>query len=846
MENQGTSKLTLIAQAYSNAWLSTPERGRSRKVEKKKKDRRSATSRSTSAGSRSGQTYERGRRASRSVPRTQVETSKRKSIHAASQSHSPGRSTSPSVKDYKEDNAEIFKANLPRRLSYNAKRLDALVALSKQENARNSSYVTARRKRLAARKQYFQSLPAEIKDQVDKAAKTIDSLLSARWQRRRLGRRFRLILASEAPSRVQLALCHASSLKSILEKDLMFRGLLKRPIYYTNLVSKRSQTLNSDVPMPSQVQALVRDMFVQLSDGIKLARRNCLWSLLVQGIEQLYSTYNAFASVGLIDLELWSDKLWLVFYLAADDLIDFLQIATIEKSRSSQVSHTGHDLKYHTRPKLSQTLPFESWNDMYTSQYQAIWKDVDGRIQHKMVPFDLVTQFFTLSMQIMSVGKHPNRLRMLYARLRGIYPVSLDSLVSQIPEISTVVQGSSDTSTVSTISEQSESILEQESMIRAAVQEGRIDEGLLRLKNLSDLLRSNGDHKNSAVIWKRALNLIFNHSEMMYHWQDVLGVDIQRDLSTEVMKGARKAANLSENAKYLLFAGLIVTEISQSFYLHNLDMQQELVLFATVCLTGSMLYGLPEPQNLLGFRVNVPAYLSSTLLILSGQFSIDPSQMMCSLIQLQKGLIQLSAPSLAFPIVSLTNCLASTMSVVPFLKGVALLSEVNVLIKSGLHKDVLKALLDIKTGQALTGIERQCFTKSDLKLHRLGNDALANHLEVLEVGMNENAYSPVFLRLLSLTGAGYVMSLLTAGNLGQEQVEALTENLIQQLKESYMEKTKERPEPHEEPNSTWVFLSICEAMTMFQLAQLCLYQSKFGLATKWYHFYAFHLSLIDT
>jgi tetratricopeptide (TPR) repeat protein len=329
------------------------------------------------------------------------------------------------------------------------------------------------RKKLAQRNILLGSLSPEEREALEKASRTLDSVLGRVWRQLRLSRRLRVILEYEAPWRSQLAQIQGQALLSQIERDAFSknvtnsakilqstnhrRGILdiglspiqpmKDERFFLHIFS--AEILNIVVedsqaqPPPTQTKTTLNTLadpaktipeaLQSLVQSITIARRVGQWQRVISGCQRLLAGCNQLIQSQLLQTDFWKGALWRAFLVAGEALMDMLETVSITQEnptldpllvRKSPVGYVN------TNP-----TPLMSIMELHTNNHMASWTDQYNDSQSEIINLSWCGKFLLLGVETMLVSEKPHRLLQFSDRFNklfnGTYTYQLQPLVAK-------------------------------------------------------------------------------------------------------------------------------------------------------------------------------------------------------------------------------------------------------------------------------------------------------------------------------------------------------------------------------------------------------------------------------
>ncbi|KAJ1569933.1 hypothetical protein HK096_009523 [Nowakowskiella sp. JEL0078] len=174
-------------------------------------------------------------------------------------------------------------------------------------------------------------------DAADKAARSLDNLLSSTWRSKRYHRRLRAVLEFESSSRSDLSLLQGNSIFMILEKDILtkevFNGKRMKDKVNFELGVDYLLIESSIIDMKNSTVEVVKgipDMMQYYVQSIVLAGRNKNWIRVLNGCRQLLDSTRFLTKYNISGPENFRMNFWRAFFVSCEYLFEFLETAEIE------------------------------------------------------------------------------------------------------------------------------------------------------------------------------------------------------------------------------------------------------------------------------------------------------------------------------------------------------------------------------------------------------------------------------------------------------------------------------------------------------------------------------------
>ena len=702
------------------------ERGRTKQRTKEKDGRDSSES-----------SVERSKSQKSQKRKQQLQLSKSKEALASgrtSRSVSPGSGAETPIGDKLSAAESIYK------LSYFNKKTEINSSgLSKEETQARLAFVASKRRRLAAKQQYYNSL-TENKEVIEKAAKLLDKKLSFLWHRNRIRRRHRLVMEYEAQSRADIAQIHAESLLISIKKEMGHRYLNKSLIYDIKTVNTNQMSDSKSLEekqlhvLSHQFIHFIEELLKRTHQSIVISTRYFLWKSLLKGIHHLVQVFKFLVITNLIHLEVCKSRLWKIVNSAVQDTLDFMQsvdIFAIETEKDEEELEdypVGNSKKVHH----DKTLPILNSNDIYNKKFVGIWKENDGNIH--IEPLDLVflTRFFYLVLQSNSESNH---VQLMLKRLAILYSGHFESLKVQIQSSSNENESLNS----------NERIRNYENTISSLQKDATQLEWMVSSMNeLGDLHLKLGNNKEATFIWSKALDALYQTGKerVIPKWNSVVNFDLNQPWIPQMRECSLNAIKATGSIKFAFLSGILALKVCKSFASNKIDKKQELILFSVVNLLSPLLSTIPVPSSFIEFQSSYqPKHLTDFIETFMSQFKLDPSVIVSLLQYLMRQLLSMSLPSLVFPLSSISNYISKSMIPLSLMNGITKLLGIDALFALEKRSEAILKLYQLRLGTDLDNEER-LYKSLDLHSHRLSGDELEKnpYLLVDEVSKSFETY----------------------------------------------------------------------------------------------------------
>ncbi|KAJ3104398.1 hypothetical protein HDU97_009277 [Phlyctochytrium planicorne] len=637
--------------------------------------------------------------------------------------------------------------------------------------APGAKVIGKKRRRMAQKNILLGHLSQTERDGIEKASKILDADLGSMWKQKRHLRRLRVITAYEAQWRSQLALMQGQAMLSLFEKELFAKGAVAgaQNHNFAALPCKLLFTLPKGGE-PKEKQSFSAEWIRSVSEilqsfvqAVNIAARFGIWSQVLDGCQQLWSTVQYLSRYGLLQNEFWQSSLWRAFFLTGDKLMDMIENIriTLEDPSTNRLAHgvsfseKRFDISDFRRdkPVIPGKIAMDAM-ELQDSRFFGFWNDLHGSNQFADLDMAWVGEYVIFSLDLMKSAGKLHRLKQTLKRFDDLFGETFhESLVpfseflkqkdsenvgpnlkeaihlslhllpgapppeypelecQKSPEIMYIAERKDHISAYGLLHEARKYYqtclgnhfkLEKQTV-------GSLQDFLDAFEAYEDVFNYFQTHAGEKFILAAAYHeyadLLFMQGEKKAanaYWSKTIDTltGITRTISTWKNLSA-KLWDMLGDVKRVVLAGMSAAKMAMIGYPNDLEKRTEVVSFASFLLSSPLCKSIPHPSDPLTYANYIPVYVLPDFNFAKDPLTCNPTQLAGLLLFLCRSLLFDRRPIEALPLAGFASYIAAEVLEDETLLATTNLLKAEILSSLGLINMALERLFAVLTGGSL-------------------------------------------------------------------------------------------------------------------------------------------------